>query len=184
MWKNQDLYVYHGTNVTSAVDIMTPQGDLPHSIRLDPHPVGRKRRLDFGPGFYVTTLLDQAIGWANRNYRIEMHKRRPSQPISPAAVIRFRVSRNAFAQQQDLVFTDPEGGEAFFAFTTHCRSGLNPAEGREAHYDMVAGPLLAWPNAVTIPRKDQIGFHTKEALKILLEPVIVVTGSPIFEAEP
>lgn len=44
------LKVYHGSNI----EVQTPLVNI-----------GRKE-FDFGPGFYVTTLREQAIKWARR----------------------------------------------------------------------------------------------------------------------
>lgn len=173
MWNNPDLYVYHGTSLPSAEGMRGAEGSTTHAIDL----TRCRPALDFGHCFYVTTRLDQAIAWANRPHRLYERKGRRGRRPDPAAVIRFRVRRDDLAALEDLVFTDPDGGAQFFAFTKHCRDGQNPANGRARPYAVIAGPVLAWPNDVTIPRMDQIGF-TDAALNILLEPVILRTGTP------
>jgi len=51
------MIVYHGSNV------VVEKPDVNHSFRP----------LDFGKGFYVTTVREQAIRWANRKAVVDFY---------------------------------------------------------------------------------------------------------------
>ncbi len=51
------MIVYHGSNV------VVEKPDVNHSFRS----------LDFGKGFYVTTVREQAIRWANRKAVVDFY---------------------------------------------------------------------------------------------------------------
>lgn len=182
MWDNPDLILFHLTDLISANRILTPGDGRMHSVRVNVHVAAAKRYLDFGPGFYLTSRLDQAIAWANtRQIRLTVKATPPAGHVV-AAVVGFTVRRDDLAALADLVFTDPDGGADYRCFTDHCRIGGDPANGRSSPYDIVQGPVRAWPGLLTKPRMDQISLHTGRALNILANATIVSIGTPLIEA--
>ncbi|KPF85357.1 hypothetical protein IP70_11585 [alpha proteobacterium AAP38] len=182
MWDNPDLMLFHGTDLLSANSILVPSGGRSHSVMANVHAPAAKRYLDFGAGFYLTSRLDQAVAWANIRQIRKTVKATPRDGGAIAAVLRFTVARNDLAALADLVFTDPDGGEDYLRFTDHCRNGADPANGRSDPYDVVQGPVRAWPKLLTKPSMDQISLHTGRALNILTNATIVSRGSPLIEA--
>jgi len=148
-----------------------------------------RQGLDFGRGFYTTTLRRQAGEWARSKYRnLPPADRAATNP----ALIRFRVSLDALAALDSLMFVRGDARhDAFWAFVYHCRNSTAGAPHRHLHpgraapkdwYDVVCGPVAAsWPpdGRTAIPDFDQFGFHTAAGLAILHN--VIDAGSPDFE---
>lgn len=182
MWDNPDLLLFHGTDLLSANRILAPGGGRTHSAVTNVHAPTARRYLDFGAGFYLTSRLDQAIAWANSRQIRQTVKATKRGGGAVAAVVCFTLARDDLATLADLVFTDPSGGADYLIFTDHCRTGGDPANGRSGPYDVVQGPVRAWPRQLTKPRMDQISLHTERALNILANATIVSIGTPLIEA--
>ena len=101
------MIVYHG----SWLEVKNP--DLKHS-RSD---------VDFGKGFYVTPLRDQAVKWCGK------FKRRGKQGI----VTTFEFEENAQENLKILKFDSYS--EEWLDFVARCRQGI------EHNYDIVEGPM-------------------------------------------
>ena len=100
------MIVFHG----SSIEVATP--DVCHS----------RPRVDFGPGFYVTTLYEQARKWSLR-----------FKDAGDAAVIsRYCCDEKAYAAHQVLTFT--EYSEDWLDFVLRCRRGDD-----ETPYEIIAG---------------------------------------------
>lgn len=100
------MIVYHG----SYIEIQKP--DLEHS----------REDVDFGKGFYTTTLYEQAVRWCNR------FKRRGKD----AFVSRYHFDERAFEQLKILKFE--EYSEEWLDFILKCRTGNDNTD-----YDIVIG---------------------------------------------
>ena len=100
------MIVYHG----SDQEIASP--DIYHS----------KKRVDFGPGFYVTPLRQQAINWARRFQRNGLD----------AIVSEYELIDHVFELPRVLRFEDYN--EPWLDFVMACRSG-NPS----GDYDLIMG---------------------------------------------
>ena len=100
------MILYHGGAVA------VPDPDLAHS----------RRAVDFGPGFYVTPVLDQAIRWG------EKRKRRFGQ----AVVSRYEFEESSAATLKVLRFATYS--EDWLDFIVSCR---NLAD--ESDWDIVSG---------------------------------------------
>ena len=88
MWDNPDLILFHGTDLISANRILTPGDGRMHSVRVNVHVAAAKRYLDFGPGFYLTSRLDQAIAWANtRQMRLTVKATPPAGDVVAAGAV-------------------------------------------------------------------------------------------------
>lgn len=148
-WSNSVLRLYHGTTRDHARAIAEGGASVTR---------GRAAR-DFGSGFYTTTLERQARSWAYEVARDRM---------SPAAVVRFDVDREAFASLATLAFVRGDfDANDFWSFVVHCRiGGRGHARFARADtlYDVVIGPVAAfWTQRSTIWGSDQISFHTPAA---------------------
>ena len=100
------MIVYHGSNL----EIRTP--DCLHS----------RKSVDFGPGFYVTPLLEQAQNWTAK------FKRKGE----PAIVSQYELDDSAFTEYRTLRFDSYSGEWLDYVFA--CRQGNDPDE-----YDMIMG---------------------------------------------
>ena len=100
------MIVYHGSNL----EIKKP--DCFHS----------RRSVDFGPGFYVTPLLEQARNWTAK------FKRKGE----PAIVSQYELDDSAFTEYRTLRFDSYSGEWLDYVFA--CRQGNDPDE-----YDMIMG---------------------------------------------
>jgi hypothetical protein len=152
-WLNQDLVLYHGTiDSFSAAVVAGVQ-------------VGSGRPfVDFGPGFYTTTVYRQAYTWAAQIAATTPSGRTP-------AVVQITVSRNALAGLETLSFVRGDFfADDYWSFVHHCRSGAldHGRPGVQRCYDVVYGPVAAfWNQRMTITDADQISFHTSTAEDIL-----------------
>lgn len=173
-WTNQPLSVFHGTDSLSAQMVAAPSGGKDHSIRLD---AGRGK-LDFGRGFYVTTVLQQAKDWADR--RMDS-KKLPKG--TKAAVIEFKIDRKILSGLDDLFFSDPRGGGDFWNFVTYCRNETPPMHGPHGTYSIVCGPVTLWPQRQLMRDCDQISFHTENALNVLRSPNILYSNRSHFRED-
>jgi hypothetical protein len=173
VWINPPLVVFHGTDLESAHAILLPANGNEHAIDFK----SCRPDVDFGRGFYVTTVERQAKDWAN----IRIEKRTPGRT---AAVLKFLILRDDLARCDDLVFSNPSGDAAYWAFIRHCRMEMTPMHGRMTPYDIVIGPVSLWPQRQLMRDCDQIAFHTERSLAILQRPTILTPkGASMFREE-
>ncbi len=157
-WKNQDIHLYHGTVSTHAQNI-EKNVDLKKS----------KPYTDFGPGFYTTTVFDQAKAWA-----FTIWIRRGQPPQDKPAVVEFIVSRDRLAELESLWFVRGDrAADDYWSLVWYCRLGkLDHARKKDPEnpslYDLVVGPVaLQWRALQTIHDGDQVSFHTVNAVGLL-----------------
>lgn len=157
-WANQDAVLYHGTTEDAAASIMTMGVQLSLSVR----------RTDFGRGFYTCTSPAQAERWARQKAWLPSEARRP-------AVVKFTMQRELLGELLALGFVrGDQSAEDYWAFVTHCRSGLPHHERKLAtgFYDVVFGPVMrgSLRERTAHPDYDQISFHTERAVALLRHP--------------
>ena len=163
-WKNPPLIVYHGCDDVAAHAICTAQGRQPNGIDLKLC----SPQTDFGRGFYTTTFLHQAKNWANARYK------RRSKVAASAAIVKFQIDREALSHLEDIAFVW-EGApnvSNFWSLVRHCRGGndhSHPSR-KPAFYDVVYGPVALPNQTLVIKDCDQISFHSKAAISILMTP--------------
>lgn len=132
------------------------------------------RRLDFGPGFYVTSDFDQAARWA----RLKTLRENSGRPI----VSHFRIDDTTLSLLEIRSFHTADA--RWLRYVVANRKGLPPHETA----DIVAGPVANDQTMPTIARymvgdltisealhrlrpqdlKDQYLFRTTRALKLLV----------------
>lgn len=100
------MMVYHGSNI----EIVTP--DIIHS----------RKRLDFGKGFYVTSILQQAEKWVERFMR-----------FGESGIVNMYNLDDAVWLEKKVLCFDTYSGE-WLDFITSCRQGNDREE-----YDLVVG---------------------------------------------
>ena len=148
-WSNQPVRLYHGTTVEHAFSITTT------GVRVS---AGRSF-IDFGPGFYATTLERQARAWAWQ---------RADETGKTPAVVYGDIDREALAGLDCLSFVRGDfHADDFWSFVVHCRHvGTDHARAGEGsrRYDVVIGPVTAFWKQRT---SDQVSFHTLEAEAVL-----------------
>lgn len=156
-WGNGPLKVYHGTDRHSAESVV-------EGINLE---FCRPSGVDFGRGFYVTTVLAEAWCWAETRARI-----RRGEP----AVVAFELDREAVSRLGGhLVFT--LAGTDFFDFVEYNRLG-QPNHGRlgipddepplpPVPYPVVYGPVSRYPDRDFEPDWDQICLVSEAAIDCL-----------------
>jgi hypothetical protein len=153
-WSNQPLRLYHGTLESTARSIVSRGVSLAHGGLA----------ADFGPGFYTTSHLEFAAGWA--------WTRQQQHPGSRAGVVAADLDRDSLASLSWLAFArgDP-GAHDYWSFVTHCRA----RRGHHARsapagplYDAVIGPVaVILKDRFCMPEADQISFHTPAAEAVL-----------------
>ncbi len=160
-WSSQDIILYHGTIQHWYTSIMSAIGVM----------VGRTS-VDFGQGFYTTTVLTQAQSWAWEMARKSKLKGAAANPI----VFQFTVHREDLAGLDSLWFVrGTTDSQDFWSLVTHCRSGgadhARPHGGgqsRPGWYDIVIGPVTAsWRQRLCLLDCDQISFHSQAAAGVL-----------------
>ena len=174
VWRNQPLVVYHGTYDQAAGQMIRPAKSLPNAVDLS---VGRSF-LDFGKGFYTTTVLEQAVAWANnRAWRMRASAVKTPYPVA-AAVVAFEIDRTMLGRLESLVFLTDRDSAGFWELVEQCRQGAHPMHGRTRPYDVVYGPVTDWPRGGLLPGYTQISFHTEHALSVLESLRISHIGRP------
>ena len=160
-------------------------------ILIDPR-AGRTD-VDFGQGFYTTSVKRQARHWAwKRYYKISAGTTGPpGVPFQPV-VLRFRVPLAALAALESLHFVLGDyDDERFWSLVQHCRQSPPNAANTHLHptrpdgwYDMVVGPVADfWRQRSTMRQADQVSFHTQVAVKPLND--LIKSGSSAdFDWEP
>ena len=151
------MIVYHGSNV------VVEKPDVNHSFRP----------LDFGKGFYVTTVRDQAIRWAKRKAVVDGST--PILNIYEMSEIHETLSKKSFPD--DLV--------EWINFVCDCRDG----KPEYAKYDVIVGKVAndkvfrvvdmyhsgiwdlkrALEEIRVYPSYDQIAFISQRAIDALLK---------------
>jgi hypothetical protein len=160
-WTNQEIVLYHGTirrwsrSISAAIGVA----------------VGRTS-VDFGQGFYTTTVLTQARSWAWEMSRKGGMKGSASNPI----VFQFTVSREELAGLDSVWFVrgTTNAGD-YWSLVTHCRSGgadharvHSASPSRPGWYDLVIGPVSAsWRQRLCLLDCDQISFHSQAGADVL-----------------
>ena len=151
------MIVYHGsTEIIKKPDVL-------HSYRL----------LDFGQGFYVTTVKEQAMRWARRKAGLEKDK--------SAVVNRYQMADDIFDLKHK---TFPEDLSEWIDFVCKCRDGNTDYK----EYDFISGKVAndkvfrvvdlyrtgiwdkdrALKEIKVYPNYDQIAFITQKAIDKLL----------------
>jgi hypothetical protein len=178
-WQNGPLMLYHGTDESSANDIINSGVKLALCKALT----------DFGQGFYLTTYLHQAKNWAN--VRCRLLQKKHHLPIPPiATVILFEISREDLTtttKPEVLVFITEGSNPDYWDLVAHCRQGGSRTSGhrlrKTQYYNMVYGPVSLWPQTLVIKDCDQISFHTCKSQSLLtqLKPdKVYAQGNPLF----
>lgn len=169
VWSNTPRKVYHGTTDRLAGAIFD----------TGVNPAAGRTTADFGQGFYVTSDFHQAQQWANRKAR--------NQPkaIVRAAVLSFLLDRDRIGALGDhlaFVLADDD----FHDFVTFNRFGSKSHARSGGHaYDVVYGPVSAFPQRLTFASCDQICFvaagpRVSMSIQALGAPRDVVYGTPFF----
>jgi hypothetical protein len=152
-WTNQPIVLYHGTIRRFANSILRDGVDVTCG----------EPNVDFGRGFYATTLISQARKWAVAI---------ASDRTEPFSVVRLTLDRIALGSLRTLAFVRGETDAAdYWSFVAHCRRGLRGASETDSGYDVVYGPVArSWrgPDRSSVHRGyDQISFHGKRAQGLL-----------------
>ena len=160
--RSDHIVLWHGCTAASARNIDRNGIDL----KLG------KCDVDFGQGFYTTTVKGQARQWAwIRYYDLSPAQQLGDQP----AVVRFKVERGALGRLASLSFVLGDYGNLdFWSLVQHCRQSLphGPPNDhrRPVHdwYDVVFGPVAAfWKQRVAMQGADQVSFHTQAGVELL-----------------
>ena len=141
---------YHGTTTAFASAIKANGVDLSHA----------NRDMDFGRGFYVTKLEDQAFSWSQ-----SVGKRHQTA----GDVVIFDVPQSALDALNTKTFesANTEWGEFVLA----------GRQGAKTEYDIVSGPYLSNPNAFVNKHQapngkgQQTAFLTQKAVSILNQSI-------------
>ena len=161
-WSNRDIHLYHGTLGQYADHIIQYGVLAPSATPLVATDV------DFGAGFYTTTLKRQAEAWAY------VRVAGPPVGVPPdPGVIEFTVSRDDLARLDCLWFVRGDfDAEDFWSLVFHCRGGgfahSRPTSTKSRWYDVIVGPMAAfWRQRVALQGYDQVSFHTGDAVSVL-----------------
>ena len=143
---NTHLTLFHGCVDSSAAKIRAAVG-----IRIG------SANVDFGCGFYTTTIWDQAVEWARRVHRKKYPRRvyPLGNPADPPAVVKFVVPLAEMADLNSLPFVRGDAANTmFWSLIHHCRAGNSHAHPVRIHpddwYDMVVGPVASWPRKLRL----------------------------------
>jgi hypothetical protein len=152
-WDGERVTLYHGTVERHAASVLAGV-DLRFA----------RAQQDFGRGFYTTTLLRQAMFWADRLAR---YGRVPNRP----AVIAFDISLDELARLDTLAFVRGEfEADRFWSLVWNCRQD-GADHGRDSNsgwYDVVIGPVAAaWRQRTPMAGYEQLSFHTARAVALL-----------------
>ena len=151
------MIVYHGSS------LVVKQPDVQHSYRP----------LDFGKGFYVTTVYEQAVRWANR--------KRSLFGTEKAIVNRYQLKENL---KDFRLKTFDDDLEEWIDFVCRCRDGADDYKNYDLIYGKVADDKVfrvvdmyksgIWDKARALREikvydtYDQVAFITQTAIDHLL----------------
>ena len=141
---------YHGTTTDFASAIKTNGVDLSHV----------NRDMDFGRGFYVTKLEDQALSWAQ-----SVGKKHQTT----GDIVIFDVPQSALDALNNKTFESANTEWSEFVFAGR--------RGAKTDYDTVSGPYLSNPNAYVNKHQapngkgQQTAFLTQKAINILNQSI-------------
>ena len=140
--------------------------------------------LDFGRGFYTTTVRHQAEQWALRRFDRLSRSRVNNQ----AVVLIFKLHREDLARLTTLHFVlAGYHNEEYWSFVQHCRQsararGNQPArindhagpilEDGKHWFDLVSGPVVGdWKQRTAFQEMDQFSFHTNRATRLINQAI-------------
>ena len=151
-WDGEWVTLYHGTLEASVVSLLG-------SVHLS----HARAKMDFGRGFYTTTLVEQASEWAYALAR---------RGLGLPAVIAWQVALDDLARLDTLAFVsgDKLQAERFWSFVCHCRVNdtHHARSTNDGWYDLVIGPIAAyWQQRAAIDDSEQLSFHTPTAIALL-----------------
>jgi hypothetical protein len=153
VWTNPRIVLFHGTNASSATNIVKAGVDLSRC----------KSNSDFGMGFYTTTNRNQAWAFARRSANAFAE-----QP----GVVRMAMDRARLGNLLTMAFVlaSPDSVD-FWSLVSHCRRGAAHIPAPGSRYDIVYGPVARiWrgpANSEVWKGYDQVSFHTAEAVSAL-----------------
>jgi hypothetical protein len=172
VWQNPKIRLCHGTNTHVLPHAALTLYQVLSAFRLNV--LHSNRPVDFGRGFYTTTILHQAREWANDGVR---RLSRLAQPIAcNAVVVQFSIDRDALAGLETMTFVAPT--DDYFDFVASCRSGFAPhqragALATKRHYDVVYGPVALGLQKLVLHNCDQVSFHDQtSAARLLRSPIV------------
>lgn len=165
MWEerySKQITLHHGTTAEAARSIKANGIDLSRSR------VG----LDFGPGFYMTTLFDQASEWARKK---SIDQSTISGSFVPGAVLTIQIPRDDIADLQSMAFVSGDRhNEAYWEFVAFCRRQRSPEAAYHSRerggpfYDMVIGPVATiWQSRLSRRGGDQVSLHTERGARLI-----------------
>jgi hypothetical protein len=156
-WASRRLRLYHGTIGPYADDIQ-------NAVKLTKCAVGS----DFGPGFYMTRIYDQAVAFANKRYddALDSHTRHPANFADPvcAAIVEFTIVLDGLGGLDNLAFVQPTSD--WLEFVRFCRAGALAHKASGKCYDVVYGPCWA-SGAGAIPDWEQLSLHSDYGVSLL-----------------
>lgn len=175
-WPARALALYHGTIGPYADNIAQKSAGRNNGIDLRQSTIVT----DFGPGFYTTRILAQAVAHANVRYQeyADAHARSPGTIVAPqhAVVIEFGIALDALGALDTLAFVQPAGD--WLDFVRFCRLPSGPHKADGSNYEAVYGPVWA-TGAGAVPDWEQLSLHSDYAT-LLLDVVNVRRGGPLL----
>ncbi|KQU08039.1 DUF3990 domain-containing protein [Rhizobium sp. Leaf453] len=167
VWTNK-THVFHGT-----LDIHTT------SVAKSPDPKRGRSAADFGKGFYVTSSFHQAKQWANQKARTSTAR----GLVLKAAVVQFEMNWDWPSNPAIDVLSFVLDDKPFHDFVVFNRLGSTNHKRNGKHaFDVVVGPVAAFPQTLTYANCDQICFaqsgkNVADALKQLRYLTTTVASS-------
>jgi hypothetical protein len=162
-WNTADdiVTLWHGCLANAAVGIQRNGIDLSLC----------RPGTDFGQGFYVTSLENQAEQFAWKRYTDQA--RRKWRP----ALIRFRLRWDLLSVLSSINFVVPfDDPLRFWSLVLHCRNSVPPGThklSKDVWYDLAMGPVARkWKTQVEDwPYSEQISIHTPQAAAIFNDAI-------------
>lgn len=144
--------VYHATTVDQVESLMA--GINPR------YTVRKRKKLDYGPGFYTTTNLHQAREYAF--FKSDMRK-------SDAVYLQFKLPPGFWADLKgiEFLFTDPPQARWKAFIKGHRFENAPPVTDADYVYGPVADGYTDDNIPIPIPGYDQISFHSDKAAMAL-----------------
>lgn len=151
------MIVYHGST------IIVKKPDVKHSYRP----------LDFGKGFYVTTVKEQAARWARRKadiYGAEKAILNIYRMEEPADNLRIKTFHEDLEDWIDFVCECRDGGSGYEIFDLICGKVANDKVFRvvDMYHTGIWDKERALKEIKVYPSYDQIAFITQRAINQLL----------------
>lgn len=121
---------------------------------------------DFGQGFYLTSIYEQALNWAR--FKVKLNSRFTTNKIIHPIIIKYKLDVESMLQNCDgIVLAEPNEKWAEFIYNNRVKSikSISEFHNKDKRYDYIYGHLADGKLAIAIDRYSKSKFNIHDLLK-------------------